>query len=342
MQHSLFVKEMTILKIEKLKSGSYRIRKMYKGTTYSVVTDYKPTQKEAIQLLAAEMDKIQGKKQHMSFQKAAEEYIEIKSNIISPSTIKGYQSVLRNISDDFKHQNISDITALEVQKEINQYSSGHSAKTVRNMHGFISAIMGMYAPNTILNTTLPQYIKKEPYIPTDANIKAIMEEAQGTAYEIPLMLAVFGLRLSEICALTVSDFSNNSVTINKALVLSPDKTWVIKQTKTATSTRTIYIPSQLIDKIKKQGYVYKGYPGCITKFLVRTENKLGLPHFTIHKLRHYYASLSHSLGIPDTYIMKSGGWKTDNVMKNVYRHALSDKQVNTEKITGEYIQKMIL
>ena len=46
------------MKIEKLPSGSYRIRKMYKGITYTVVTDYKPTQKEALQLLAAEMDKI--------------------------------------------------------------------------------------------------------------------------------------------------------------------------------------------------------------------------------------------------------------------------------------------
>lgn len=36
------------MKIEKLPSGSYRIRKMYKGKSYQIVTDYKPTQKEAI------------------------------------------------------------------------------------------------------------------------------------------------------------------------------------------------------------------------------------------------------------------------------------------------------
>ena len=33
------------MKIEKLPSGSYRIRKMYKGKTYTVIFDYKPTQK---------------------------------------------------------------------------------------------------------------------------------------------------------------------------------------------------------------------------------------------------------------------------------------------------------
>ena len=59
------------MKIEKLKSGSYRIRKMYKGVTYSVVTDYKPTQREAIKLLDQEMDKIQHRKIHMTFSEAS-------------------------------------------------------------------------------------------------------------------------------------------------------------------------------------------------------------------------------------------------------------------------------
>ena len=31
------------MKIEKLPSGSYRIRNMYKGHTYQLVADYKPT-----------------------------------------------------------------------------------------------------------------------------------------------------------------------------------------------------------------------------------------------------------------------------------------------------------
>ena len=39
------------MKIEKLLSGSYRIRKMYKGKMYTVVFDRKPTQKEAMQAM---------------------------------------------------------------------------------------------------------------------------------------------------------------------------------------------------------------------------------------------------------------------------------------------------
>lgn len=73
------------MKIEKLPSGSYRIRKMYKGKTYTVVTDYKPTQKEAIQLMADELDKVREKHTHMTFKDAAREYIDAKYNVLSPS-----------------------------------------------------------------------------------------------------------------------------------------------------------------------------------------------------------------------------------------------------------------
>ena len=50
------------MKIEKLPSGSYRIRKMYKGQMYTVVFNEKPTQKEAMQAMAAEPNKIKSKK----------------------------------------------------------------------------------------------------------------------------------------------------------------------------------------------------------------------------------------------------------------------------------------
>ena len=45
------------MKIEKLPSGSYRIRKTYKGQTYTVIFDSKPTQKEAMLAMAKELEK---------------------------------------------------------------------------------------------------------------------------------------------------------------------------------------------------------------------------------------------------------------------------------------------
>lgn len=329
------------MKIEKLKSGSYRIRKMYKGITYSVVTDYKPTQREAIKLLDKEMDKAKTEKVHMAFETAFNEYIDIKGNILSPSTVKGYIAILNSLTPYFKKRIITDITSLDVQKEINVYSKNRSPKSVRNAHGLISAVLRMFCPNLILNTTLPQKEKRFDYIPTDEDIRKIMDASKGTKFQIPLILAAYGLRRSEICALTIDDIQDNTLLINKAKVQNSDGEWIIKSTKTVEGTRKIYLPIQIIEIIKSNGYIYSGHPNSIVCWLYKKQRQLNIPQFSLHKLRHYYASVSHSLGVPDAYIMQAGGWKSDNVLKTVYRHALDDKKEEMQEFTAEYIKDVI-
>lgn len=61
-------------------------------------------------------------------------------------------------------------------------------------------------------------------IPTSGEVKLILEKATGTKYYIPLLLACYGLRRSEILALELSDLSDNNIlTINKAMVVGSDK-----------------------------------------------------------------------------------------------------------------------
>lgn len=319
------------MKIEKLPSGSYRIRKMYQGKTYTVVTDYKPTQKEAIQLMSAELDKVKEKYKRMTFRRAADEYIKSKHNVLSPSTVQGYEVIIRNLSQDFMDKNIHDITAMDVQMEINKMSREHSPKTVRNRHSFLSAVLGSFCPNLKLNTTLPQKVKNEPYIPSDEDVKRILEYARDTKYEIPLILACYGMRRSEICALQPEDIDGDVVTINKAKVQNEHMEWIVKSTKTTASTREIVIPMEIADKIREQGYVYTGYPGKIANFLSSAQTKLEIPHFPLHKLRHYFASKMSAMNVPEADIMRFGGWETDYVMKGVYRHAMEDKNRKAQR-----------
>ena len=94
------------------------------------------------------------------------------------------------------------------------------------------------------------------------------------------------MRRSEICALGTDDIEGDVVHIHKAMVLNENKEWIIKTTKTTESTRDIIIPMVLAEKIRKQGYVYRGHPNSISDYLLKTEKRLGIPHFSIHKLRH--------------------------------------------------------
>lgn len=319
------------MKIEKLPSGSYRIRKMYKGQTYTIVFDHKPTQKEAMQAMAAELDKIQEKYESLTFRTAAQKYIDSKKNVLSPSTIRGYSGIVRQISSAFLNNNIYDITVLDVQSEINRLAERCSPKTVRNHHGFLSAVLGSFRPDLKLVTTLPQKVKNEPYIPSDDDIRQILDYAKGTEYEIPIILACYGMRRSEICALTLDDINGDVVSITKAKVQDENLEWVTKTTKTTASTREIVIPMEIADKIREKGYVYKGYPGEITKFLAASQKKMGIPLFSIHKLRHYFVSKMSAMNVPEEDIMRFGGWETDYVMKGVYRHAMEDKNKDAQR-----------
>lgn len=306
--------------IDKLPSGSYRIRHQIDGRRYTVTIPYKPTKKEAFQLI---QDKINGVDVlRKSFADCATEYISGKSHTLSPATIRGYESILRMMPEKLKMSEIGAITAWDVQTYMDKLTAeGKTPKTVRNYHGFISAVLATFAPETNLSTQLPQKAKNDEYTPSDDDVRQILDMSKGTPYEIPLRLACYGLRRSEICALTPADLDGNRLTINKAKVLGKDREWYIKATKTTDSTRTILIDDDLADLIRETGTVYDGYPNRIYWFLQKCQDKIGIPNFPLHYLRHYYASTAHALGIPDAVIMESGGWKTDHVMKRVYRHA---------------------
>lgn len=56
--------------IEKLPSGSYRIRQTHNGKRYSVTVDTKPTQAQALQIIAQTFS-FEEKKSNMSFNEAA-------------------------------------------------------------------------------------------------------------------------------------------------------------------------------------------------------------------------------------------------------------------------------
>lgn len=311
--------------IDKLPSGSYRIRFTVSGKRLTITVPYKPTKKEAFELI---QNRINNVAEVMTFEDAANKYIAAKNKVLSPATIREYKSMLRNIPATFRSTDIAQIDDYALQRFVNEHSATHSPKSTHNVHGFICAVIRLFYPKSTVSATLPKKPRTEHYTPTREDVQRILIEAEGTEYYIPIYLATLSLRNSEICALTLFDLKGNELTINKALVRS-DKGYVLKNTpKTDKSNRTITIPSALAEKIREKGYIYKGYPQQIDKFLARTQKRLGIPHFGIHRLRHFFASYSHELGYSDAIIQAVGGWSTDNVMKSVYRHAMNQDEAS--------------
>lgn len=319
------------MKVEKLPSGSYRVRKTYKGKTYAVTFDHKPTSKE-ITIALGEKIQDEGVK-NGTFEKYAKEYIKNRDSVISPATVRTYNIKLAQLSDGFKKSNLYDITSETVQREISLFAKDHAPKTTKTLYGFISSVLASYRPNLRLRVKLPQAIIKTAYEPSNDDIKHILDHVKGTEYSIPFQLGVLGCRRGEICALDISDLSGNELRIHKSKVYLDGK-WITKDfPKTDASNRTLYLPDALAEEIREKGYVYKNYPAALLKAINRTQDKLGIPRFKFHALRSYFASYAHSIGIPDADIMAIGGWETDNVMKKIYRKSLEEsKKQSMDKI----------
>ena len=329
-------------KAKKLPSGNWRAL-VYAGKEngkpkYKSFTA--PSRKEA-ELLAAQyaMERKERENGNITVQEAVNRYIESKRHVISPSTCREYLRMAQKYPQELLQCRLNEITQELVQQAVNAIAEGHSAKTVYNMHGLLSSALGMMVPDLILHTTLPARDRKEPYIPTDEDIKKLLSSVKGKPIEAPILLAATGgLRRGEISALIASDFDEKGVHVSKDMVLAANKhEWIVKQPKTPAGFRFVPLPSYVIDLALQR--IPFPCPNTITDQFIKAIKECGVPRFSFHKLRHYYASSLHALGVPDKYIMASGGWESEQTLNTVYKHAMASVlEVETQKAVEHFDQ----
>ncbi|MCD8208486.1 MAG: site-specific integrase [Bacteroidales bacterium] len=326
----------------RLPSGSYRVqvfdykdddgKKHYKSFTA-------PTRAEA------EFNALQWKNAHpnhekpsMSLSEVVARYIELKRGVLSPATVRGYESIQRNRLSPIGDISIDDLTQSDVQEWVSRLAREYSPKYIRNCYGLVSATLEMFCPENRMKVTLPAKQRPELYCPSDADIRTLLDEIHGTELEIAVLLAAFGpLRRGEICALTSDDIHGNTISVSKSMVRGDDG-WHVKQPKTYGSYREVEFPDFVIQRLQGiEGRLIHINPEQISDQFHRALAKTDLPHFRFHDLRHYCASILHAIGVPDQYIMQRGGWISDNVMKTVYRNAIdTETQKQTQKINDYF------
>lgn len=324
------------------KDGNIKKKRIYESFTCD---DPSPAGKRRCEAMAAEYA---NKKEQsnlssykLTFGEAMDAYISERSQILSPASIRKYRSMQKEFSM-LNNYKLKDINQKIVQQYINSISGTLSPKTVRDRHGLITAVLKRYDQNVILNTTLPKKKRVERNIPSECDIKLLIEAAKGTEMEVPIYLGAFGMmRRGEISALRKSDFENNVVHISKTMVLSPDNKWIVKAPKSYAGDRFVPVPQFVVDAfmaLPKNGVNMT--PNIITSRFEHVLNNAGIEHFRFHDLRHYSASIQHALGIPDAYIMQAGGWGNDRVLKDVYRHTLEDSKKKMSNIAINYFENM--
>ena len=320
------------MKPRKLPSGSWTVQVQVDGVRKSFTAK---TKSEAVRK-AAEYKISTTAPLSATLGSLIDTYIDSKRNVLSPSTIARYEQMRKLDFQRLMRKPVMDITDQVMQNEINLMAATHSPKSVRNAYGLISATLKSYGQT--FKVSLPKDVRSEYAVPTTEQVYQMIN-ASGENLQTAIMLAAFcGLRRGEIAALESSDIRGNLIHVRSALVYNSDREVVRKSPKTYSSDRYVTAPDFLLEHIKgKEGRVCPLTLNSITRRFVEVRDKLGLS-CRFHDLRHYYASALHAIGLKDQYIMKFGGWKSDHVLKTVYRGTLDDFEAEAARTSTEYFE----
>lgn len=275
---------------------------------------------------------------------AMDRYIQNRSSISSPATIKGYMVIRNQYMPLLMGKTIDNINQDMIQYEINEFAKTHSPKTCRNAHGLISAVLKINKPALTLHTALPQSIQKDIYVPDEEEVESIMNIIAGNPLELPFTLATqCGLRESEIAALTLKNVDADYILIKEARVAGPNGQ-EYKAPKSRKGYRSVPISAEIYDYIISQADLSSGHVTALTgqqisKAWTTFRDKHGIdPALNFHALRHHYASKCLLMGLPQKYIAELMGHASTDMIERVYQHTFPSAM---EKFAEEIRQKML-
>lgn len=334
---------------KQLPSGSWRVRvydkELKKQVSFTSQLEGKAGKAEA-ELMAREyqLGKRQKQEKGRTVGECIDEYIMLKENILSPTTIAEYKRCKKSELITLCDMYLTDLTSNDVQELVNKLALTKKPKTIRNAHGLLASVLNVYAPDLRLRTTLPKQQKKIKELPP---VEQVVNAVMGSDIELPCMLAMWcSLRMSEVRGLKRSDINNGVLTIHRTKLLVEGHDVIREATKTYDSTRIIKLPEyilNLIDKVPNdQEFLVNYTDNTIFVKLQRLTAKAGIKeHVSFHDLRHMNASVMLALNIPDKYAMERGGWSSPHVMKSIYQHTFSAEREAADAKIDNYFSNLV-
>lgn len=328
---------MKIPEPRKLKSGSYFIQLRLNGKSYSITEATPGACKTQAKLVKASVQA--GKKiatnsrSDPTLRTIMQTYIDSREKVLSPSTIRGYQTILNNRFQNYIDKRPGDIKWQALVND--ELRDGTSTKTIKNSWAFLAASL-RYSEIEVPTVKLPQIFSDSREWLDHEQIERFVKAVHDTPVEIPALLALHSLRRSEIVGLEWEKINlvDDTIAVEGSAVFGADQKLVRKSTnKNNSSRRTvpIMIPElkaalESVPIEKRSGPVVRCNPNTIWAQVNRVCKANDLPEVGVHGLRHSFASLAYHLGMSELETMELGGWSDTGTMRKIYTHlAESDR-----------------
>ncbi len=329
---------MVVPKARKLPSGVWFIQLRLGGESIPITANSERACIREAQAVKAEYlagkrkpEEQEEKKAVVTLTAAMDNYIASKSNTLSPSTIRGYRKNQKYRFQSIMQEDVEDLAAKsekEWQIIVNDEAALCSPKYLKNAYGFVKGVIrystGKMIPEVKLSAPVPN---ETPFLMPN-EILVFVEAVKGKFFEIPALLALSSMRISEIQALRWENIPKNPdfIRTTGAVVLdSENKLTKKKQGKNVTSSRNvpILIPSlkEALERERKpSGPVMDITQDRLRENVHKVCIRNGLTDVSIHGLRHSFASLAYHLRMPEKIAMEIGGWSDPGTMNRIYTH----------------------
>lgn len=262
------------------------------------------------------------------------------------------------------HMPLNEVTAITIQNTYNELNKlgcpsstiGNINKLMRRYYRYLE--MQGLARNITGALVVPKDSRaveeKEVVVWNDEEVRAIFngfDMAQdGFRIRFLLVLAYYtGCRISELLALKYSDFTGNSLRIERQISEDLEATKVLSTPKTSNSIRNIPITDQVIDELKlhqlwhKKEMLAKGYrteyvfttdsgkwydDRNIQRACVRYYKRIGIEPKKFHTYRHTFGTNLHKQGVDIVTASKLMGHANINITNKYYIAVADDKKMD--------------
>ncbi len=154
------------------KTGTMKDKRIYESFTSTIPgsAGKRDAELQAAKF-AADKERKNTVQNDMTFGEALDAYIKSREAVLSPKTIMEYRGIAKRNIKSLHEIKLRKLSQEDIQEAINHETLHHSPKTIRNIHGLISAVLGQYRPDIRLATVLPKKVRPDLYIPSDDEIQ---------------------------------------------------------------------------------------------------------------------------------------------------------------------------